>query len=225
MAFDVYRILTPAEAQELVNIAETMEWEIGQARTKEATGTIKKNFEIKETTSPEARSLLDGVRQKMMKSPILSDSFVKKIFSLKFNKYTDEGEYQRHGDAPIMGGKVRTDLACTLFLSHRDTYEGGELCVEDAAGGFNKMKGDPGLAVVYPCHMPHWVTPVTSGSRISIITWFESMYRDENQRDIMRRYVRALREMEKDPTLAYGNLFTTFGTIQSKLVRMWADYE
>ena len=221
--FDTYRVMTPAQAQEIVQAVTLLEWEQGKARTKEATGTIKKNEEIKQDNV--GNVFLEQVRKMMVAHPrLMTDHTVKKMMHPKFNRYRSDGEYKRHGDAAIMGGKVRTDVACTLFMSHPDTYDGGDLCIEAYDGGHHTIKGDPGTCVVYPCHMPHWVTPVTRGERISVITWFESCYRDFEQRMLMRRFLRALQEMEKEEYLRYGELHTSFGTIHSKLQRMWIDY-
>lgn len=224
--YDVYKVMTPATAQEFVQALEKMDWEVGQARTKEATGTIKRNQEIKETSSKGGMLLVAQMKKMLQDHPnIYPDHTICKVFAPKFNRYTNTGEYRRHGDAAIMGGQVRTDLACTIFLSHPDTYKGGDLCVEAADGGHHRIKGDPGTCVVYPCHMPHWVEPVTEGARISCVTWFQSCYRDIEQRDLMRRFLRCLKQMEAEPDFRYGDYYTTLGSIHGKLQRMWVDYE
>lgn len=224
--FDSYRLMTPAQAQEFVSALQDQEWETGKARTAEATGTIKKNEEIKETTHDAGKVLVGQIKKLLAGHPSLYvDHTVRRVFAPKFNRYSNGGEYQRHGDAAMMGGQVRTDLSCTIFLSHPDTYEGGDLCIEGNDGGFHSVKGDPGTAVVYPCHMPHWVTPVTSGERICCITWFESCYRDEEKRNLMRRFLRYLKEMEAEDDLRYKNYHVGFGSIHSKLQRMWLEYE
>lgn len=226
MSFDIYRVLSTVEAQEIVVKLQEMEWGVGLARTKEATGTIKKNKEIKTGHSKEADELIAKIKEAILQHKHLkTDQAIKKMFAPKFNKYEGAGEYQRHGDAAIMGGSIRTDVACTVFLSHPDTYKGGDLCIESADGGYRRLKGDPGTAVVYPCYMPHWVEPVTEGSRICAITWFESCYRDIEQRELMRRFLAALNEMEQLEQKKYGKLYTSFGTIHSKLQRMWVEYQ
>lgn len=223
--FDTYRVMTPSEAQEMVVELSALEWKEGKARTQEATGTIKRNLEIKEGDSEKSKELVFKIKQAVLGHRSLAvDQAIKKIMSPKFNKYTGEGEYKRHGDAAVMGGQVRTDIACTVFLSHPHMYKGGDLCIEAADGGYHKIKGDPGTCIVYPCHMPHWVTPVTEGERICAITWFESCYRDIEQRILMRRFFRELKKLENDPDARYKELHTTLGTIHSKLQRMWIDY-
>ena len=218
--FDSYRIMTPGEAQEIVLWAQAQPWEQGKARTAEATGTIKKNEELK------GGDELEGIGRKFWTHErLIADHAPKRMLLPRLNRYGVGQEYQRHGDAAFMAGTVRTDLACTLFLSHPSTYDGGELCVEDDAGGFQEIKGGAGMCVVYPCHMPHWVRPVTRGERISAITWIESCYRDLEQRSLQRRFLNLLREMEadSDPKLAHWR--TTLGTIHGRLQRMWLDHD
>lgn len=224
--YDTYRILTRAEAQEYVQILNSLDWEVGQARTPEATGTIKKNEELRASSNDAVKAIVEQIKNKMASHPTLYiDHFVKKLLSPKFNRYKNDGEYKRHGDAAVMGNSVRTDLAMTLWLSHKDLYKGGDLCIEGNDGSYHQFKGDPGTCIVYPCWQPHWVTPVTEGERICMVTWLESMYRNWEERDIQRRFLKALKKMEADPKLEpYGEYFTTFGCIQSKLQRMWVDY-
>lgn len=223
--FDTYRVLTPADAQEIVLALEGLSWEQGKARTTEATGTIKRNDEIKVSTHKEGKALCTRVAKAIMAHPRLTtDHTVRRLMPPKFNRYAGGGEYQRHGDAAVMG-HIRTDISMTLFLSHPKTYTGGELCIEAYDGGFHQVKGDPGTAIVYPTGMPHWVNPVTEGERISVVTWFESCYRDFHQRQIMRRFLRALREMEADEALRYGKVHTSLSCVHSELQRMWINHE
>jgi PKHD-type hydroxylase len=65
-----------------------------------------------------------------------------------------------------------------VFLT--DGYEGGELCI----GGV-EVKGKAGMCVVYDCGLPHYVKPVTSGDRISAITWMQSYIPDPQERSIL----------------------------------------
>jgi PKHD-type hydroxylase len=227
---EYYRLMTPAAAQEIVLAAAEFDWEEGKARTKEATGTIKRNQEIK-ATDPARKELLSKVQAAFRAHPnLLADHAVKKMLYPKLNRYAPDcgGEYKRHGDAAVMGDarcRIRTDIACTVFLTPRDMYEGGELQIEAPDGGTHGIKGDPGTCVVYPCYMPHRVTPVTAGERVSAITWMESSFRNVEQRHLMRTFLRGLKKMEADEDLRYGELFTTFGCIHSKLQRMWVESE
>lgn len=231
MFIDKYKLFTRQQAQEIVLELEKMDvWQTGKARTEWATGTIKQNQEVNWNDGEDQQVITTKVRDAIHTHPRLtSDHLIKKIMMPKFNKYAAEygdagGQYKRHGDVHSMGGKVRTDFAMTLFLSHPDTYEGGDLNIECEDGHSTaSVKGDPGMAVVYPCWRPHWVTPVTKGTRICAITWLESLVPSEDKREVLRRFGLALNEMEADPNLRNHRLMTSFGTVKSKLLRMWCD--
>jgi len=232
--FDSYDLLPPDEAKDICRSLRSLGWDQGKARTKGATGTIKRNLEIKSPGQPpEADNTEEATKRELVgrvlsaitgDNDLIADHSVKRFVTPKFNLYRRSGEYRRHGDAAVMNG-VRTDIAMTLFLSSPDDYEGGDLCVESPDGNYHKIKGAPGTAVVYPCYMPHWVEPVTAGARIAAISWFESGYRDFGQRMMMRRLLRVLREMEQDPEQVYGDWYTSLGTIHGQLQRMWLDHE
>jgi len=224
MHVDSYRLMSPADAQEIVNAIKGLDWKAGQAKSPEATAAVKHNLELRSEDGDVPEALLDGILTRLNGcKAIHDDHFVAKILRPKFNRYTGGGTYQRHGDSAIMATMVRTDIACTIFLSHPETYEGGDLCIENPAGGYSKIRGAAGTCVVYPCHWPHWVEPVTEGERISAITWIESLVRDVERRQILRRFHRTLRELEADERFAWGQHHTSLATICGFLVRAWME--
>ncbi len=58
---------------------------------------------------------------------------------------------------------MRTDLSATLFLCDPESYEGGELVIEDTYGQ-HRVKLPAGHLVLYPASSLHCVTPVTAAS-------------------------------------------------------------
>jgi PKHD-type hydroxylase len=97
---------------------------------------------------------------------------------------------------------IRSDLACTLFLSDPGSYDGGELVLE-LASGEQEIKLSAGEAVVYDATMIHRVAPVTRGVRLVAVTWIQSMVRDSRIRDILYDLTRAQRRLEeRDPEAA-----------------------
>ncbi|MNJ81983.1 PKHD-type hydroxylase [compost metagenome] len=59
---------------------------------------------------------------------------------------------------------MRTDLSSTLFLSDPDSYDGGELVIQDTYG-VQQVKLAAGDLVLYPGTSLHKVNPVTRGQR------------------------------------------------------------
>jgi PKHD-type hydroxylase len=62
---------------------------------------------------------------------------------------------------------MRTDVSFTLFLAEPETYEGGALLIETAAGE-QAFKLAAGSMIVYPSNTLHRVAPVDSGERLAV---------------------------------------------------------
>ena len=92
--------------------------------------------------------------------------------------------YGAHADAAILnvaGGRMRSDLSCTVFVGDPSRYEGGELSIVVGNQAI-AFKGAPGEAIVYPSTTLHEVVPVRSGQRLVSITFVESLITDLHQR-------------------------------------------
>ena len=132
-----------------------------------------------------------------------------------FSRYDEGMEYPEHIDVAMMG-RVRTDVAVTLFLSARDAYVGGELVV-DTGGGIRSYRLEAGDAIVYPASTVHHVARVTRGVRLVAALWVQSLIRSPLQREILADLGRAMRAC--DDTVCGGRLRRSYWN----LVRMWAD--
>jgi PKHD-type hydroxylase len=89
---------------------------------------------------------------------------------LQFIKYSAPGgKYGRHLDSST--GNIVRKLSFTLQLSKEESYEGGELClhVSDKPKIASKKQG---CIVLFPSYILHEVTPVTRGTRYSLVSWF-----------------------------------------------------
>jgi PKHD-type hydroxylase len=71
-----------------------------------------------------------------------------------------------------------------LFLSAPESYDGGELIIEDDFGerGIKLPAGD---MVLYPGTSIHRVTPVTRGTRFASFFWVQSMVRGDAKRSLL----------------------------------------
>src|SRR3546814_10302386 len=72
------------------------------------------------------------------------------------------------GEAP----QRRIDLAFTLFLSDPESYEGGELEIDEPAGT-RSFKLPAGAAILYPANSLHRVAAVASGRRDVAVGWLQ----------------------------------------------------
>lgn len=205
-----YRLFSESEAADIVAQIRAQEWHEGRASSRKATGSTKRNLELQDD-NPVAKELLGKIAKALKAHALHAEHFVSRMVRPKFNWYRDSGEYRVHSDAALMDGGIRTDLACTVFLT--EGYEGGELCI----GGV-EVKGKAGMCVVYECGKPHYVKPVTSGDRISAITWLQSYIPEAHQRDILNRIHRATMKFAE---MGDQEMFATNGSAHEALVKLW----
>jgi PKHD-type hydroxylase len=103
--------------------------------------------------------------------------------SFQLGKYEDGGHYDFHMDADgltpgnfpgneFMHGKARKiSMVCWL----NDDFEGGEFEFHDAVLLDNVIKPTRGTVLFFPSWFLHKVHPVTSGTRYSLVTWFNGL--------------------------------------------------
>jgi PKHD-type hydroxylase len=102
---------------------------------------------------------------------------------LQFTKYSVGQFYTWHQDSFQENHMINEKMMCrklsvTVSLSNHNEYEGGELefdFLDNGKGGSNihtckdvKIKGS---IVVFPSFLWHRVTPVTQGTRYSLVMW------------------------------------------------------
>ena len=78
-----------------------------------------------------------------------------------------QGTYKWHQDA---GGKISRKLSLVLQLSDPSEYEGGNLQFFRGDDPVSVPK-KRGFIVVFPSWLMHQVTPVTQGTRQSLVSW------------------------------------------------------
>ncbi len=112
--------------------------------------------------------------------------FIKPVL---FNRYEVGMTYGVHIDDSIMSvpgiwpGRIRVDVAFTLFLADPGSYGGGELVV-DHGGAEQSFKLPAGALIAYPATTLHRVAPVTQGARVAAVGWLQSELRDPTHRAI-----------------------------------------
>lgn len=83
---------------------------------------------------------------------------------------SDEGHYGWHLDSGFNQNRPPRKLSLVLQLSSPEEYEGGDL---EFLLGSEPTKANKGLGVLYafPSYVLHRVTPVTKGTRRSLVAW------------------------------------------------------
>jgi PKHD-type hydroxylase len=202
-------------------------WVDGRVTAGHQGAQVKHNLQIAED-APLARELGDVILAALERNALfISAALPNRIYPPMFNRYDGASQmhFGNHVDGavrllPGTGIKIRTDISSTLFLSPPDTYDGGELLVEDTYG-VQKVKLPAGDMVLYPGTSLHRVTPVTRGARIASFFWIESMVRDDAQRALLFDLDMSIVRLTKDAP-AHTSLVTLTGCYHN-LLRMWAD--
>jgi len=143
----------------------------------------------------------------------------KALTPLVISRYKAGKQYGTHVDDALMRG-IRTDVSFTLFLAEPETYEGGALVVESAAGE-QEFKLAAGSMIVYPSNTLHRVAPVQKGERLAAVGWARSFIRSSERREILFDLENARRDIfdlhGKTPA------FDQLSKCSANLLRMWAD--
>ena len=225
MLLHVPQVLSSDELLQVRALLAEADWADGKITAGTQSAQVKRNIQL-----PEASECAEQARQIVLKALsknalFFSAALPKKIYPPLFNQYRDGMDFGAHIDNAvrthaISGMHVRTDISCTLFLVDAESYEGGELVIEDTYG-HQMVKLAAGDMVLYPGTSLHHVRPVTSGARLACFFWVQSMIRDDAQRTLlfdMDAAIATLRQQHGDSAAVIrltGNYHN--------LIRMWAD--
>lgn len=170
--------------------------------------------------APLQASVLQALRRnETFAAAVLPRRFTPTLFS----RYDPDMSYGTHVDDALMGsgdGRIRSDMSFTIFLSEPDSYDGGELVIEDA-GGERSFKLPAGSAVVYPSTTLHRVEPVSSGGRLVALGWVQSLVREADRREILFDIDLARRAVFQQQ--GKSAMFDRLAKSYANLLRMWSD--
>lgn len=174
--YEIYKTIKVFDDETLSSIVTLLDrtrdfdWEDGNATFRGTEGT-KKNLELKnEFFSKKITKLtVDSLHEN---EEFAEFAFPKDVHGVIISKTENGGYYNTHTDVAQVG-----HFSVTIFLSDKDSYDGGELCLW-INGKEELIKLNPGYAVVYPTGTPHRVTKVTSGVRYVVVLWVKSLLKD-----------------------------------------------
>lgn len=225
MLLHVPGILNADELAHFRAVMADARWVDGNATSGHQSAQAKHNEQLPED-GPEARELGERILQALAKSPLFfSAALPKQVFPPLFNRYGPGMTFGNHIDAAIRSHpqqpvRIRTDLSATLFLVEPETYDGGELLVEDTYG-VQSVKLPAGDMVLYPATSLHRVAPITRGVRVASFFWIQSMIRDDAQRTLLFDLDMAIIKMTE---AAPGNpALVSLTGVYHNLLRMWAE--
>ncbi len=226
MLLHIAEVLDAARLAEARALLARAPWVDGRVTAGHQSARVKDNLQIPEGCA-EHRALGEIVLGALERNPLFIASVLPlRVFPPLFNRYDPGMTFGAHVDNAIRqvtgtAARIRTDVSCTLFLSDPDSYEGGELIVEDTYGE-KRVKLSAGDAVIYPATSLHRVAPVTSGSRLASFFWVQSMVRDDGQRSLLFDLDMAVNRARGDLPPGHGAP-TELTAVYHNLLRRWAD--
>ena len=199
-------------------------WADGNVTSGHQSATAKVNRQLPED-SAEAREVGALVLQALNANPMfVSAALPHTIFPPLFNVYEGGEHFGTHVDNAIRQRgdvRIRSDLSATLFLAEPETYDGGELIVEEMYGP-QSVKLPAGDLALYPSRSLHRVTPVTRGRRVASFFWIQSLVRDDADRETLFRLDVAIQRVNaekgpKDPAVL------ELTAVYHNLLRRWSE--
>ena len=225
MLLHVPGILLPEQVSRARALLDQAEWIDGRATAGHQSSRAKQNMQVRENT-PVAKELGDMVVKALERNALfITAALPSRVFPPLFNRYRGGESFGTHVDNAIrqISGtplRMRTDLSATLFLNDPESYDGGELVVEDLFG-VHRVKLPAGHLILYPATSLHHVTPVTRGERLASFFWIQSMVKDDAERTLLFDLDMATQQVGRDlPDHPAGVQLTN---IYHNLLRRWAE--
>ena len=91
--------------------------------------------------------------------------------AIQYTRYPINGHYKFHNDVIARKEDNQRKLSLVMALTDPTEYEGGELLLMPHGDNPLKFKLGKGDLIAFPSYVPHKVTPVTAGNRITAVTW------------------------------------------------------
>jgi PKHD-type hydroxylase len=213
-------VLTPAELDQIRHLAGSLRFVEG--RVSNPHNLAKNNLQA-DISQPDAAKAAQIAGAAITRNEQIANFvFPKRIASPLLARYEPGMTYGVHADAPFIplpNGPLRSDVSGTLYINDPKTYEGGRLTIHLGSEKVT-IEAEPGSMVVYPSTTLHEVTPVTSGQRLVMITFIESVIPDQIKREILYTLneVNALEGFN----VSWENR-TRLNFVSGSLHRMWAS--
>ncbi|MFM0032819.1 Fe2+-dependent dioxygenase [Paraburkholderia madseniana] len=226
MMLHLQGVLSKQQVAQCCEILDAAPWIDGNATSGEQSAQAKRNQQLPEG-SPAARAVGDAIQDALGRNPrFFAAALPLKVFPPLFNRYAGGDGFGTHADNAIrqLRGtdfRIRSDLSATLFLAEPESYDGGELCVEDTYG-VHRAKLPAGDMVLYPASSLHHVSPVTRGVRVASFFWIQSMVRDDGERAMLFQLDNDVQHLAAEKGSNDATVVSLTG-IYHNLLRRWAD--
>lgn len=225
MLLQIPDVLTGDQVASSLDRLQQAGWIDGRVTAGHQSARVKANRQLPED-HPAAREIGDLVLNALQRHPLfIAAALPLRVFPPLFNRYEGGEAFGSHVDnairtVPGTPHRVRTDLSATLFFTEPDTYDGGELVVEDTYG-VHAVKLPAGHLVLYPSTSLHHVRPVTRGARICSFFWIQSLVRDDGARTLLFDLDTAIQRVNQDTPEHPASVQLT--GVYHNLLRRWAE--
>lgn len=223
MLMTIPEVLTVAQVRYARGKLDGAEWVDGRVTAGHQSAQAKDNLQMPEG-HPVAVELGEMILGALAGSALfVSAALPLRVFPPLFNRYSGGQSFGTHVDNSIRqdgrtGGRIRTDISCTLFLAGPEEYDGGELVVEDTYGA-HEVKLAAGSMVIYPATSLHHVKPVTRGARVASFFWLQSMVRSDADRTLLFDLDQGIQRVSAEGSGAAVGLTGVY----HNLMRRWAE--
>jgi PKHD-type hydroxylase len=226
MMLHIRNVLSPEQVRHCNDVLGKAAWIDGRVTAGEQSVQAKRNLQVPEEAA-EGRALGEMVLKALAASAqFMSAALPLRVYPPLFNRYGDGMGFGAHIDnairvSPVTGGRYRTDLSCTLFLTDPDQYDGGELEIQAGVGqaGTKLPAGD---MLLYPATSVHSVAPITRGERWASFFWVQSMVPDLSHRTTLYELDQAIIAARTDLGDEHPAAVSLVG-VYHNLIRMWSQ--
>ena len=223
MLIRIPQVLERGQLDRVADLLSDARFVDGRLSAGMAAQRVKQNEELA-SGAPESEALNQIVMGTLVRHPVFKSAALPYRVAVPFYaRYVPDMHYGEHVDDPVMGpagGRYRSDVSVTVFLSGPDGYAGGELVINTPFGD-QTVKLPAGDAVMYPSSSLHHVAPVMRGVRLVAVTWVQSMVRDPLRRELLHELNLAREKLLSDRPHAEETAQVDHAYVN--LVRMWAE--
>jgi PKHD-type hydroxylase len=176
-------VFLPEDCKKIIHENTPDEWDVASVNAEHGKATPAVRDEIRRTLNswvqPSAENmwLFDKMLALIMAANQRFQFEVDMFEAIQLARYEPGMHYDWHLDIGpgIMGNRK---LSVTVQLSDPDSYEGGDLVLDNGIGSEPYVAPrEIGSVTVFPSFMKHKVTPVTSGVRHSLVVWASGQFR------------------------------------------------
>ena len=223
MLLPIHNVLDKQQLKTVRELIDSSRFVDGRLSAGVTARKVKNNEEIPQD-SQTINQLNNIVMNALYNHPVYQAAvFPHRVATPFYARYRPGKAYGDHVDDPVMGpmgGRYRTDVSTTVFLSEPGEYEGGETVIRTQFGD-RKVKLDAGDAITYPSGSLHHVAEVTSGTRLVAVTWAQSMIREPDKRELLYNLHKTRESLQKK--YPDDEEVVKIDHTYINLVRMWTE--